>query len=71
MIDATKDYLTVIDYAIEDCFCAFRKIYDYIENEFCHATPVKLGYRIDNTEILKNKFSLSKREMEKYFEPSS
>ena len=66
--EATVDYLTAIDNAIDDCFQAFRNLYDYIQNEFCRATPVKLSYRSDSTELLEKRFSLSKNEMEMYFD---
>lgn len=62
------DYADAIENAIEECFQAFRVLYDYIENTFDDAIPVKLGYKGYNAKILKIKFELSNDEMEKYFD---
>jgi len=47
-----SDYANSIDYAIADCFEAFKALYDHIEATFHPAIPVKLGYKRNAVEVL-------------------
>jgi hypothetical protein len=66
-----SDYESSIDCAIKDCFQAFKALYNYIENTFYHAIPVKLRYRNDIAQILKKQLSLSEDEVKKYLTDES